>query len=91
MPRRVFFAGGFVDEKNVIARRSIAANFRNLGGAIRDERGPKRPGCAYFLRHSDFLGALGSLQGALRAASGARKEVHTQKQIKCCHDVSSTS
>ena len=23
-------------------------------------------GCAYFLRHSDFLGALGSLQGALR-------------------------
>jgi len=51
---RVFFAGGFVDEKNVIARGSIAANFRNLGG------------CAYFLRHSDFLGALGSLQGALR-------------------------
>ena len=29
------------------------------------------PGCAYFLRHSDFLGALGSLQGALRAAGGA--------------------
>lgn len=56
---RVFFAGGFVDEKNVIARRSIAANFRNLGG------------CAYFLRHSDFLGALGSLQGALRCAGDA--------------------
>ncbi|CAK9006498.1 4'-phosphopantetheine phosphatase (Inactive pantothenic acid kinase 4) (hPanK4) [Durusdinium trenchii] len=56
---RVFFAGGFVDEKNVIARKSIALNFRNLGG------------CAYFLRHSDFLGALGSLQGALRAAGGA--------------------
>lgn len=55
---RVFFAGGFVDEKNVIARKSIALNFRNLGG------------CAYFLRHSDFLGALGSLQGALRAAGG---------------------
>mmetsp|Transcript_2140 Transcript_2140/g.4925 ORF Transcript_2140/g.4925 Transcript_2140/m.4925 type:complete len:515 (-) Transcript_2140:139-1683(-) len=50
---RVFFVGGFVDENNRIARRSIAQNFRNLGG------------CAYFLTHSDFLGALGSLRAAL--------------------------
>ncbi|OLQ06545.1 Pantothenate kinase 4 [Symbiodinium microadriaticum] len=57
---RVFFAGGFVDEKNWIARKAIAANFRNLQG------------CAYFLRHSDFLGALGSLRGALRALEGCR-------------------
>jgi len=57
---RVFFAGGFVDEKNWIARKAIAANFRNLKG------------CAYFLRHSDFLGALGSLRGALRALEGSR-------------------
>lgn len=49
---RVFFVGGFVDEPNHIARSAIAANFRNLGG------------CAYFLRHSDFLGALGSLKCA---------------------------
>lgn len=27
-------------------------------------------GCAYFLRHSDFLGALGSLKGAIRASAG---------------------
>lgn len=49
---RVFFVGGFVDEPNHIARTAIAANFRSLGG------------CAYFLRHSDFLGALGSLKCA---------------------------
>jgi len=57
---RVFFAGGFVDEKNQIARTSIAMNFQNLGG------------CAYFLRHSDFLGALGSLKGAIRASAGEK-------------------
>jgi len=51
---RVFFVGGFVDEPNKIARTSIAANFRSLGG------------CAYFLRHSDFLGALGSLRCAFQ-------------------------
>jgi len=50
---RVFFVGGFVDEANRLARAAIAANFRSLGG------------CAYFLRHSDFLGALGSLKCAL--------------------------
>lgn len=51
---RVFFVGGFVDEPNHLARRAIAANFRSLGG------------CAYFLRHSDFLGSLGSLQRAFQ-------------------------
>lgn len=51
---RVFFVGGFVDEVNYLARVAIASNFRALGG------------CAYFLRHSDFLGALGSLQQAFK-------------------------
>mmetsp|Transcript_101908 Transcript_101908/g.328917 ORF Transcript_101908/g.328917 Transcript_101908/m.328917 type:complete len:546 (+) Transcript_101908:135-1772(+) len=55
---RVFFVGGFVDEPNRLARAAISANFRSLGG------------CAYFLRHSDFLGALGSLKCALQAAEG---------------------
>jgi len=49
---RVFFVGGFIDEPNRLARAAIAQNFRSLGG------------CAYFLRHSDFLGALGSLHHA---------------------------
>merc|ERR1711972_220124 len=53
---RVFFVGGFVDAANQIARQSIAANFRNLGG------------CAYFLQHSDFLGVPGSLKCALQVA-----------------------
>lgn len=53
---RVFFVGGFVDASNHLAREAIAANFRSLGG------------CAYFLRHSDFLGALGSLAYALSSA-----------------------
>jgi len=57
---RVFFVGGFVDEPNWIARKAIAANFRSLGG------------CAYFLRHSDFLGALGSLRCVLRALGGSQ-------------------
>lgn len=56
---RVFFVGGFVEETNWIARKSIATNFRNLGG------------CAYFLRHCDFLGALGSLRCALRGIGGS--------------------
>eukprot|EP00927_Polykrikos_kofoidii_P047755 TRINITY_DN42029_c0_g1_i1.p1 TRINITY_DN42029_c0_g1~~TRINITY_DN42029_c0_g1_i1.p1 ORF type:complete len:568 (+),score=98.90 TRINITY_DN42029_c0_g1_i1:119-1822(+) len=51
---RVFFVGGFVDAANHLARETIAANFRSLGC------------CAYFLRHCDFLGALGSLAFALR-------------------------
>mmetsp|Transcript_85621 Transcript_85621/g.169933 ORF Transcript_85621/g.169933 Transcript_85621/m.169933 type:complete len:531 (+) Transcript_85621:61-1653(+) len=55
---RVFFVGGFVDEPNHIARTAIAANFRSLGG------------CAYFLRHSDFLGALGSLKCAFEVMRG---------------------
>jgi len=56
---RVFFAGGFVEEENHIARRAIAANFRSLGGR------------AYFLRHSDFLGALGSLRSCIQASNVA--------------------
>ncbi|CAE7453175.1 Pank1 [Symbiodinium natans] len=51
---RVFFVGGFIDEPNRLARAAIAQNFRSLGG------------CAYFLRHSDFLGALGSLHHAFQ-------------------------
>lgn len=53
---RVFFAGGFVEEENHIARKAISANFRSLGGR------------AYFLRHSDFLGALGSLRSCIQAS-----------------------
>lgn len=52
---RVFFVGGFVEEANHIARKSIAQSFRSLGG---------RP---YFSQHSDYLGALGSLWACLRA------------------------
>mmetsp|Transcript_58509 Transcript_58509/g.110132 ORF Transcript_58509/g.110132 Transcript_58509/m.110132 type:complete len:531 (+) Transcript_58509:86-1678(+) len=52
---RVFFVGGFVEEANHIARKSIAQNFRSLGGR------------AYFSQHSDYLGALGSLWACLRA------------------------
>lgn len=50
---RIFFVGGFIDEENRLARASIAANFRNLGGQ------------AYFVQHSDYLGALGSLRSCL--------------------------
>jgi len=51
---RVIFAGGFVDEANRLSRAAIASNFRSLGGK------------AYFLRHSDYLGALGSFGSYLR-------------------------
>jgi len=51
---RVFFAGGFMTEGNHLARRAIAANFRSLGGRV------------YFLRHCDFLGALGSLRSCIK-------------------------
>lgn len=44
---RVFFSGGFVD-RNPLARATIANSLRSLGGQ------------AHFLRHSDFLGALGA-------------------------------
>jgi len=54
---RVFFAGGFLEEGNHLARQVIASNFRNLGGR------------AYFLRHCDFLGALGSLRSCISATS----------------------
>mmetsp|Transcript_28255 Transcript_28255/g.59380 ORF Transcript_28255/g.59380 Transcript_28255/m.59380 type:complete len:129 (-) Transcript_28255:143-529(-) len=46
--RRIFFSGGFVSA-NPRARAALARNLRALG----DE--------ALFLRHSDFLGALGAL------------------------------
>jgi type II pantothenate kinase len=52
---RVFFVGGFVEEENHLSRVAIANNFRSLGG------------CAYFLQHSDYLGALGSLRACMRA------------------------
>mmetsp|Transcript_72686 Transcript_72686/g.132820 ORF Transcript_72686/g.132820 Transcript_72686/m.132820 type:complete len:508 (-) Transcript_72686:62-1585(-) len=52
---RMFFVGGFVEEENHIARKSIAQNFHSLGGR------------AYFSHHSDYLGALGSLWACLRA------------------------
>lgn len=61
---RVFCVGGFVDEANWMSRMSIAANLRNLDG------------CAYFLRHSDFLGALGSLKCALRGTKKAASPQH---------------
>ena len=41
-----------------------------FNGALNSTHRATGAGCAYFLRHSDFLGALGSLQGALRAAAG---------------------
>jgi len=53
----VFFAGGFLEEGNHLARQVIASNFSSLGGR------------AYFLRHCDFLGALGSLRSCISAMS----------------------
>mmetsp|Transcript_23421 Transcript_23421/g.43103 ORF Transcript_23421/g.43103 Transcript_23421/m.43103 type:complete len:523 (-) Transcript_23421:134-1702(-) len=55
---RVFFVGGFVEQENHIARAAIAANYRSIGG------------CAYFLKHSDYLGALGSLRHCLMQEQG---------------------
>ena len=49
---RVFFAGGFFDE-NPLARATIANSLKSLGSP------------AHFLRHSDFLGALGATAHAL--------------------------
>lgn len=64
---RVFFVGGFVEEENHIARKAIAQNFRSLGGR------------AYFLHHSDYLGALGSLWACLRADGRCLAESETPK------------
>mmetsp|Transcript_19403 Transcript_19403/g.66483 ORF Transcript_19403/g.66483 Transcript_19403/m.66483 type:complete len:409 (+) Transcript_19403:58-1284(+) len=58
--RRIFFAGGFVDE-NPLARQTIAKSLRSLGGK------------AHFLRHSDFLGALGATAHALDQAVPKRR------------------
>eukprot|EP00439_Symbiodinium_sp_Y106_P053554 s4109_g7.t1 len=60
---RVFFVGGFIDEPNRLARAAIAQNFRSLGG------------CAYFLRHSDFLGALGSLHHAFQVTASLLESI----------------
>ena len=49
---RVFFVGGFL-ESNLIAQRVLARSVQQLGGR------------ALFLRHGDFLGALGSLAHCL--------------------------
>eukprot|EP00403_Amphidinium_massartii_P015546 CAMPEP_0178415210 /NCGR_PEP_ID=MMETSP0689_2-20121128/23435_1 /TAXON_ID=160604 /ORGANISM="Amphidinium massartii, Strain CS-259" /LENGTH=512 /DNA_ID=CAMNT_0020036525 /DNA_START=79 /DNA_END=1617 /DNA_ORIENTATION=- len=56
---RVFFVGGFVEQENRIARAAISANFRSLGGS------------AYFLQHSDYLGALGSLRHCMQDLSSS--------------------
>eukprot|EP00929_Paragymnodinium_shiwhaense_P060252 TRINITY_DN30112_c0_g1_i1.p1 TRINITY_DN30112_c0_g1~~TRINITY_DN30112_c0_g1_i1.p1 ORF type:complete len:559 (+),score=96.66 TRINITY_DN30112_c0_g1_i1:152-1828(+) len=58
---RVFFVGGFVDQDNYLARTTIAKNFRSIGG------------CAYFLKHSDYLGALGSLKACLTSGASCTK------------------
>jgi len=52
MLERVCFVGGFL-ENNPLARQVIAGTMRSLGGT------------AWFLQHSDFLGALGSLAHCL--------------------------
>lgn len=54
---RVFFVGGFIEDRNHLARAAIANNFRSLGGR------------AYFLKHCDFLGALGSLRSCVEGTS----------------------
>mmetsp|Transcript_5114 Transcript_5114/g.13118 ORF Transcript_5114/g.13118 Transcript_5114/m.13118 type:complete len:101 (-) Transcript_5114:36-338(-) len=60
--QRVFFAGGFV-ENNDIARLTIANSLRSLGGR------------AHFLKHSDFLGALGA---AAKVLNGGPKQKVSQ-------------
>ena len=51
---RVFFVGGFVGGENALARRMIAESMGQVGGR------------ALFCRHSEFLGALGSLTACFR-------------------------
>lgn len=60
--QRIFFAGGFVDN-NPLARATISYSLRSLGGR------------AHFLRHSDFLGALGA---AAKCLSGGPKQKVSQ-------------
>uniref|UniRef100_A0A7S3AIC0 Uncharacterized protein n=1 Tax=Haptolina ericina TaxID=156174 RepID=A0A7S3AIC0_9EUKA len=56
---RIFFAGGFVGaEDNRLARQMISESMRNVGGR------------AIFCRHSEFLGALGSLSACLHRRAG---------------------
>ncbi|KAJ8603239.1 hypothetical protein CTAYLR_003837 [Chrysophaeum taylorii] len=60
--QRVFFAGGFVDN-NPLARATIANSLRSLGGR------------AHFLKHSDFLGALGATARCLSTTGGSRRNL----------------
>jgi len=66
---RVFFVGGFVEEENRLARAAIAANFRSLGSR------------AYFVRHSDYLGALGSLRSCLCEVQGGDPLAHSKSPM----------
>ena len=61
---RVFFAGGFLDE-NPLARATIANSLKSLGSP------------AHFLRHSDFLGALGATAHALDHDHSMKLEMKT--------------
>eukprot|EP00913_Durusdinium_trenchii_P009396 g8831.t1 len=62
---RVFFVGSFLDQKNAITRQAIGLTAQNLGG-----------GSAYFMRHSEFLGALGSLGGHVAEGGGLLGQAH---------------
>merc|ERR1712028_61663 len=55
----VFFVGGFLVD-NTVGRSTIATSFRNLSLPP-----------PLFLRHADFLGALGSLGAAIRQDSNS--------------------
>ena len=64
---RVFFAGGFL-QNNELARAVIGVSMANVGGR------------AIFCRHSEFLGALGSLSACLRA-HGAEDELQSFSMV----------
>merc|ERR1711974_185871 len=67
-PPPVFFVGGFL-ANNEYAQRIIARSFRNL-----------RLGPAMFLRHADFLGALGALAHALDSDDSAPGSAEKKKK-----------
>ena len=64
---RVFFAGGFL-QNNELARSLIGTSMASVGGR------------AIFCRHSEFLGALGSLSACLRA-HGAEDELQSFSMV----------
>merc|ERR1712125_299587 len=77
---RVFFVGGFVDQENYLARRAIAQNFRSIGG------------CAYFLKHSDYLGALGSLRACLTSgATHGTAEIPPEEEVPAAEHIAPQS